>query len=90
MKIKDGSRLRRRRRARGLSQAQLAGLVGCTQQYISLLENGTDADCSEKIAERIAKYLDIDLEDYFEEHQLLRTPPVATATRGGRTGEAVA
>lgn len=83
MQVKDASRLRRRRRDKGLSQKQLASLVDCTQQYISLLENGTDSDCSEKIAERICRWLDVDLEDYFEEHELVRMPPVATPSRGG-------
>lgn len=81
MQVKNGSRLRRRRKDKHLSQAQLAGLVGCTQQYISLLENGTDDDCSEKIAERICRYLDVDLEDYFEERELVRLPGVATDSR---------
>lgn len=81
MHVKDPGKLRRRRRDKGFSQRQLAGLVGCTQQYISLLENGTDADCSEKIAERISKWLDISLEDYFEERELIRNPAVTTDSR---------
>lgn len=82
MQVKDNVRLRRRRKDKGFSQQQLAGLVGCTQQYISLLESGRDADCSEKVAERICKWLDVDLEDYFDERSLIRTPAVATASRG--------
>lgn len=82
MQVKDPSRLRRRRRDKGFSQKQLASLVDCTQQYISLLESGNDLDCSEKIAERISKWLDVDLEDYFEERELVRRPAVATASRG--------
>ncbi len=54
----------------------------CTQQYISLLENGTDRDCSEDIAIKICKALDVELEDYFEAREIVRTPPVATASRG--------
>lgn len=81
--------LRRRRRDKHLSQVQLAALAGCTQQYISLIESGDDRDVSEKIAERICRYLDISLEDYFEERRLVRMPSVATASRGGSTdGEA--
>lgn len=81
MQVRDHGKLRRRRRDRGFSQKQLAGLVGCTQQYISLLENGTDNDCSEKIAERISRWLDVDLEDYFEERSLVRMPQIATDSR---------
>lgn len=81
MQVKDSTKLRRRRRDKGLSQQQLAALVGCTQQYISLLENGTDPDCSEKIAERICKWLDADREDFFEERSIVRMPTVTTASR---------
>lgn len=81
MYVNDAPKLRRRRKDKGFSQKQLAALVDCTQQYISLLENGTDSDCSEKIAERICRWLDIDLEDYFEERSVVRMPAVATATR---------
>lgn len=81
MIVKEPSKIRRRRKAKHFSQQQLAALVGCTQQYISLLESGNDDDCSEKIAERICKYLDIDLEDYFEERELVRMSPVATTSR---------
>ena len=82
MIVKDGSRLRRRRKDKQLSQVQLAALVGCTQQYISLIESGVDNDCSEKIAERISRWLDIDLEDYFEEKSRTLTPRDATVSRG--------
>jgi transcriptional regulator with XRE-family HTH domain len=79
MYVKDGTRIRRRRRDKGLSQVQLAALARCTQQYISLIEQGLDRDISEKLAERICTYLDIELEDYFEER---RTAPVAAARMG--------
>ncbi|WP_210651307.1 helix-turn-helix transcriptional regulator [Nocardioides sp. SYSU D00065] len=75
--------MRRKRKDAGYSQTDLAALVGCTQQYISMLENGTDSDCSERIAERIAKRLNVDLEDLFEERELVRTPRIATPSRGG-------
>lgn len=81
MIVKEPSKIRRRRKDKDFSQKQLAALVGCTQQYISLLESGKDDDCSEKVAERICKYLDIDLEDYFEERELVRMSDVATASR---------
>lgn len=83
MYVKDGARIRRRRRDKGLSQVQLSALAGCTQQYVSLIEQGLDRDISEKIAERICRYLDIELEDYFEERRIVRVPTVATISRDG-------
>lgn len=84
MYVKEPSKLRRARKKRHFSQVQLAALVGCSQQYVSLLESGDDRDCSEKIAERICRYLDIDLEDYFVEHHVIREPAVATNSRDDR------
>lgn len=81
MFVIDPGKLRRRRRDKGLSQKQLAALAGCTQQYISLMEKGTDLDCSEKIAEQICRWLDVDREDYFEERELIRNPRIATPSR---------
>lgn len=83
MYIRNPEKLRRRRRDKGLSQIQLAALAGCTQQYVSLMENGDDRDVSEKIAEKISKYLDVDLEDYFEERAVVLAGSVATVSRGG-------
>lgn len=83
MYVKDPNKLRRRRRDKGLSQVELAALARCTQQYISLIEQGDDRDVSEKIAERICRYLDIDLEDYFEERRASRNPSVTTPSRVG-------
>lgn len=82
MYVKEPTKLRRARKKKHLSQVQLAALAGCTQQYISLLESGDDRDCSEKIAERICRYLDVDLEDYFIENVIARDPQVATVSRG--------
>lgn len=79
MYSKDPHRLRRRRRDKGLSQVQLAALAGITQQYVSLIENSDDRDVSEKVAERICRYLDIDLDDVFDERRPARD--VATVSR---------
>lgn len=81
MYVRDSQKMRRRRRDKHLSQVQLAALVGCTQQYISLMENGDDRDCSEKIAERICRYLDVDLEDMFDERRIIPDPSIATHSR---------
>lgn len=83
MIVIDPGKLQRRRKAKGLTQGQLAIFARCTQQYISLLESGRDRDCSEDIALRVAKALDIDLEDYFEARESSRIGAVATASRGG-------
>lgn len=88
MYVIDPTKLRRRRRDKGLTQQQLAALVDCKQQYISLLESGNDRDCSERIAERICRWLDVDLEDYFEARVVIRTPDVATASRDTGSGSA--
>jgi len=88
MYVRSPEKLRRRRRDKGLSQIQLAALAGCTQQYISLMENGDDRDVSERIAEKVSRYLDVDLEDYFEERAVVLAGSVATASRGGRGGRA--
>lgn len=86
MFVKDGGRIRRRRKDRGLSQVQLAALCGCTQQYISLVEQGDDNDVSERIAEKIARWLEVDLEDYFDERRSSSHPQIASASLvGGRS-----
>lgn len=84
MKLMDPDRLRRRRRDRHYTQANLAALVGCTQQYISLMEKGLDTDCSELIARKIAKRLDAPLEDLFEERESLSMAARATSKGGSR------
>lgn len=83
MYVKDPAKLRRRRKDKGLSQHQLASLAGCTQQYISLMENGDDRDCSDKIATRVSRWLDSDLEDLFDERLVVPMPSVATVSPVG-------
>lgn len=89
MLVIDPAKLKRRRKAKGLTQEQLAIFSRCTQQYVSLLESGVDRDCSEDIALRISKALDIDLEDYFEAREIIRTPGITTVSRdAGNPGSA--
>lgn len=83
MFVKDPGKLRRRRKDKRLSQKNLADLVGCTQQYISLMENGDDRDCSEKVAEKIARFLDLELEDLFETRTVSPMPAVASSQSVG-------
>ena len=88
MYVIDPPKLARRRKSKGLTQFQLSIFARCTQQYISLLESGRDRDCSEEIALRISKALDIDLEDYFEARPVSRMPRVTTTSRDNGNGSA--
>lgn len=84
MKVTNPKRIALARRKRGYTQANLAALVGCTQQYISLLETGVDADCSEEVAIAICKRLDIELEDAFEERLIFSDRPNARSKIGSK------
>lgn len=83
MYVIDPAKLKRRRKGQGLTQSDLAYKAKCTQQYVSILESGNDRDCSEDIAIRIAKTLDVDVEDYFEAREVIRNAAVTTASRDG-------
>lgn len=90
MYVTDPPKLKRRRKTKHLTQGDLAIFARCTQQYISLLESGTDRDCSEEIALRICKALDIEMEDYFEARSAVAMPGVTTNNVGGSQRESVA
>lgn len=81
MIVKDPTKLRRARRDSGYTQVELARLVDVKQQYISALETGVDKDCSDRVAERICRYLDLRVEDYFNEHRSRRAPSTTTRSR---------
>ena len=83
MKVTQPRRIRSARLRRSYTQADLAALVGCTQQYISALESGSDSDCSEKVALAIAKRLDVDLDTIFEEREI-RAPRSASHKHGNK------
>lgn len=85
MIVKDASELKRARRRSKFTQVDLARLVVVTQQYISALERGADKDCSKNVAERISKYLGVDVENLFEERQASRAAEVATSSRVARS-----
>ena len=74
MNVTNPRRIAIARKKLHYTQANLAALVGCTQQYISALESGTDTDCSEQIALRICKRLGVELEDAFEEKPIFTVP----------------
>lgn len=74
MKVLHPERIARERRRLGYTQTDLANLVSVSQQYISMLERGDDRDCSEALALRIARRLDLDVEDIFEYRSALHAP----------------
>lgn len=88
MRVKDPAALRRRRKNKHFSQADLAFLVRKSQNTISLLELGKQKTLSEDLAVAIAARLDCDWEDLFvlEERELVP----ATRSSEYRTREAVA
>lgn len=59
------SKLARARVARGLTQAQLADMIGCTRVDVSRWERGTHAMGSRRIAQ-IARALECRIEDIIE------------------------
>src|SRR5579884_1063048 len=62
-----GTRIRRRRLARGLSQARLADMASVSRGYISRLEAGDFARPSAALLLRIAHALEIDVENLWED-----------------------
>lgn len=82
MRVRDHDRLKRARlRSPFRTQVELARALKCTQQYVSALENGDKTTCSDDIAIRICRLLNIDLEAYFEAKELAPMPPVTTRSR---------
>lgn len=66
MRVRDAERLRTWRKRRGLSQRDLAYLARCSQNAISLIEQGKLLTLSEDLALEIARRLDVPWEDLFE------------------------
>lgn len=79
MKVIDKEALRRARKRAKYSQRDLAALCRCTQATISALETGGMPNCSDDLAEQVAKWLDRDVEDLFERQSAIRTPRVTNA-----------
>lgn len=80
-----GAKLKKRRQARHLTQAQLGFLCDRTSQAaISLLESEKLATCTKELAEMVCLRLDLDLEDYFEVHGGPSDPETPTAQVGTR------
>ena len=55
------SGLKKWRERRGLSQGQLAKLVGVSQHYVQRIEEGRQG-CKPWVAQKMAQVLDVDLE----------------------------
>lgn len=68
MKPINRERLAKRRKDAGYTQRELAMLCRCTQAAISGLETGNMPNCSEALAEEIARRLDREVEELFTAH----------------------
>lgn len=85
-------KLKQRRVDKGLTQKQLGALCNETSQAaISMLESGRMSTCTEELALLVCKWLDIDLEDYFDVRSDIPAPGVptdqqVTRRRPGRRG----
>jgi transcriptional regulator with XRE-family HTH domain len=82
MRVRKGAALRRRRERLGLTQRELAFLARpCSQTTIHLLETSKMTTLTEGLAQRIARRLDVPLEDLFEDRTSLGATASATGHR---------
>lgn len=65
-RLRNESKLARVRIARGLTQAQLADMVGCTRVDVSRWERGTHAMGAQRLAQ-IARALGCRIEDILDD-----------------------
>ncbi|MGV0738180.1 helix-turn-helix transcriptional regulator [Mycobacterium syngnathidarum] len=71
MRVKSPDKIRRKRKLKHLSQAELAFLTKRSQQAISLIERGEMRNISEEFALLLAARLGVeDWEDLFEAHEI--------------------
>lgn len=75
----NGAALKRKRLRRGYTQRELGLLVKCSHAMIGLLERG-ESTVGDALAARIAKRLECDVEDLFEDRPITRALRMATAT----------
>lgn len=75
-----GGVLRQRRHVLGMTQANVAKMVGCRSNYIGYLESGARHP-SQKLVFRLAKALDLDQQEMF----LLANPAVREVVEGVKT-----
>ena len=78
-----GTTLRLARLTRGLSQEQLAGMVGVSRQAVSAAESGR-SDPSLRVALGLARALGLSVEDVFGR---VRPPPLSAPGRWRRLAE---
>ncbi len=75
MRVRDGAAIRRRRQRLGLSQRDLAFLCRpCSQTTIYLLETGRMATVTDELALRLAKRLDLGVDELFTERDAAAAP----------------
>lgn len=79
MRVKDADRIRRWRKQRRFSQAQLAALVGCSQQMISYLETGVEKTCTSPLGVAIGAWLEVPWEELFEAEEFEVVPGIASS-----------
>lgn len=84
MQVIDPERLKRERQHLGLAQWELAALVGCTQQTISLLETGKMTNLSEELAMKIAKKCKSSWDYLFVCHEVLSMSEMANGMHTNR------
>lgn len=88
MRVKDPAQIRRKRKRKRLSQAELAFLVKRSQQAISLIERGEMRNISEDFALLLAARLDTDWEDMFDAHEIEVGTAVTSAVHSTGDGSA--
>lgn len=76
--------MRRARRARGLSQRDLAYLAGCSQATVSLIERGKMTSLTDSLARAIARRLGVACEDLFAAPRGIRIGSVTNGKRANR------
>lgn len=84
MKPISTATLKKRREREGYSQRQLALLCKCTQAAISALECGTMTQCSEDLANQIAKWLRRDVDELFIRNEDSRVARMTNAAGSKR------
>ncbi|HAK94523.1 MAG TPA: transcriptional regulator [Planctomycetes bacterium] len=76
-KLATGDLVRRAREARGLTQAELAGLIGSSQSAISRIEDADYAGHSVETLRKIANALDLPFTISIGNHRALLARPAA-------------
>lgn len=75
MKIRKPGKITEARHAFDLRQADVAEQLNVSQQYISRVERGVEAECSAPFARQLSRFLDLDIGDVFELEAATRVRP---------------